>query len=595
MFAALLAVGATSCKSCDRAPYTPFTMDAGPSGSAATTAPPASSSGFAPVEAAGCKGNKFALNGATAIAPGDKTFVACLPLDVDGDGALDLVAWIEPPGHASGELWFVHGGDVDGQGSTIARGPVDLGDADCKRETKLAQRGRSTIVAEVVATCPSRQIHEWFAVVRLHGAADKRDPEVRLEGRLRPARPGEALSLAMRADDRDKDGTDDLAIDVTLDGIGEPFEATGKITLPILFVDRPAGFARDPSEPEATLTKLAQGLVTKAKSKKSARDVVGGAAQLIRAASIVCDDVGDPLVSTSAGSLHCGDAKFVVDAVFATGQAGVTLGDPAQALAGASALAELKSDAQKRSKELDGQLGKLAPVVEASVVKRVSAKPVDAAASPLGPLTFDADQNLLVATDAGVVRVADHDFAESKSEALAWPRNIAWQLSGTEFAVVGATRKCPDGPSVKARLFGGPIVAPVPVLSALVPRSLARPCKDGDLALEPLVTEGQGAVVAIGADVFRVESSGSSVVTKRVSLPDEKAPPSLPGAGRAPDGSAVALPLGGDSPDVLVITAKGSKRFRSDDLKGATSCVPRQGGGRIACVVKGNAVIAEPR
>lgn len=594
MATAFFLVGATDCKSCDRNPYTPFSLDAGPTTSGSATTPSVVTSAFAPITAASCKGTEFPLNPGRAIAPGDKAFVSCLPLDANSDGMLDLVAWIETPGHGPGELWFVRGGDAAGSGTTLAKAPSDVGDSDCKRDVKLAQIGHSTVVAELVAKCPAQKTHEWFAVVRLHGAGDKRDPELRLDGRLRPAASGETVTLAMKADDRDNDGTDDLGIEVTLDGMGEPFEASGKVTLPLLFVDRPAGFARDPSEPEATLGKLGQQLVARAKGKKTASEVVGSAAQLLRAASMVCDDVGEPLVTTSAGANRCGDPRFAADAVFATGVAGVTLNDPAQALAASSALGELKGDPQKRGKELDSFLSKLAPVTEVSVVKRISAKLADAA--PLGPITFDADGNLLLVTDAGVTKIAATDLSESKSEAVAWPRTMAWQLSGTEFAVTGATRKCPDGPAVRARLFGGPIVTPVPSLAAIIPRPLAaHACKDTDLSLEPLVTQGQGAVVAIGTDIFRVESSGSTVIAKRAALPDDKAPPSLPGAGRAPDGSAIALPVGPDSPDVLVVTAKGSRRFRSDDLKGASLCVPRQGGSRIACIVKGSTLIADPR
>ncbi len=602
------ALATSGCKGCtERKPYTPFTLDGGaPTDSSAVTptSPSGSTSGFVPlVGLPASSGDSFPLEPGSVPAPAGRVFVSGLPVDADGDGNLDLFAWVETSDKKRGELWFVRGNDRAGHGLTLATPPVDLGDPGCKREVKLSQIGTETVLAQVDARCAEQKIHRWFAIVRLHVAgvgggadrADSRDPELRLEGRLRPPAPGESMKLAFDATDRDNDKTDDLRLDLTLEGVGEPFEASGKVTLPIVFVDRPAGFARDPSEPEATLAKLSAGLVAKARSAKTAPDVVSGAAQLLRAATIACEELGEPLLSTSAGAVRCGDGHYVGDAIHAVGVAGISSGDIAQAIAARTALAELKPASEKRAKELDTALAKAAPIVEAIIVKRIAAAP--AKTGVLSSLTFDADGNLLVVSESGVARIAASDLSEDKSDAVAWPRTIAWQASGTEFAILGAARKCdPSVVVAKAQVGGGPTDTLLPTISAMIPKGArAGSCHELELPLAPLVTEGHGAIVAIGADVIRIESSGSGVTAKRAPVPDAKSPPSLPGASRSPDGTAFAIPLSGDAAQVLVLSPKGARRWHSDDLRDATSCVPRSGGTRIACITKSGALLAEPR
>lgn len=591
----------SSCKGCaERKPYTPFTIDGGApsedaSSTASATAP--SASGFAAVEAVpATSADSFPLEPGRVPAPPGRVFVSGLPIDADGDGALDLFAWVETPDHTKGELWFVKGTDRAGHGTTLASPPKDLGDASCKRDVRLSRVGASTVLARVDARCAELAVHSWFAVVRLHDAGNKaepHDPELRLEGRLEPRSPGETLTLGFSAADRDGDKIDDLALDLGLEGVSEPYEATGKIAVPITFLDRPAGFARDPAEPEATFTKIAAGLVAKARNAKTAGEVFGAASQLLRAATITCDELGAPLLSTNAGPIRCGDDRFVGEAIYAVGLAGITQGDVPRAIAAANTLAELKPAADKRAKELDAALAKAAPIVDAAIVRRVTAAP--ARGGVLAPITFDADGNLLVVGDDGVTRVAASDFAEDKSDAVAWPRTIAWQAGGTEFALLGAARRCsPSAVVVTGKVSGGPVDTALPTVWGLVPGPSRGACKEADLGLAPLVTEGSGTLLAVGADVVRVESSGSGLLARRAALPDAKAPPSLPGAGRSPDGSAIALPIAG-SAELLVVGPKSTRRWKSEELRDASSCVPRRGGDRVACVTKTGVVLVEPR
>lgn len=59
----------------------------------------------------------------------------------------------------------------------------------------------------------------------------------------------EPIVLELRAEDRDADGYDDVVADVRI----------GETHIPLAWLNRPGGFARDPSQPEATLQVLADG------------------------------------------------------------------------------------------------------------------------------------------------------------------------------------------------------------------------------------------------------------------------------------------------------------------------------------------------
>jgi hypothetical protein len=57
------------------------------------------------------------------------------------------------------------------------------------------------------------------------------------------------IELELRVDDRDADGYEDVVVDVRI----------GKTDIPLAWLNRPGGFARDLSQPEATLRELADG------------------------------------------------------------------------------------------------------------------------------------------------------------------------------------------------------------------------------------------------------------------------------------------------------------------------------------------------
>src|SRR5262249_39694152 len=72
---------------------------------------------------------------------------------------------------------------------------------------------------------------------------------------------GETLAVALDGRARDGAGRSDLAVTLTLTGAPPPLPRGGEAKATLAYFDRPAGFSRDPTEPETSLKALAASLV----------------------------------------------------------------------------------------------------------------------------------------------------------------------------------------------------------------------------------------------------------------------------------------------------------------------------------------------
>lgn len=587
---------ATGCDGCgDHKPYTPFNLDAGPSAAPSESAVPVpvTSSSFTPVPAVAASGARFALESGPVDAPAGRVFKQGLAVDADGEGTKDLVAWVEATDGRGAEVTYTSGAERTSSAS-LGKVPAALLSSTCKRSPSLAQIGATTILATVEATCTTASgpglasgaggpaTSTYFAILRLKkGGA----PELRLEGTANPLPTGESFALAFSADDRDKDKADDLAITVTLDGAGEPFDLSGKVSVPIHFVDRPAGLARDAAEPEAALTKLGGNVIAKGRVAKLAGDSFGDAVKLLRLATGVCEELGAATLTTSAGAIRCGDTGFVGDAVYGVGVAAVTKKDWPTATAVLDILSKLKLG-RAHAKDLGKALDKPVPLVVATATHVVTAAP--STDGVLSPLVF-VGRDLLVAGATTSTLVKGDTFAEEASLAPPWPLAFAWFDAGLNFTLLGADRSCaPRGWILHEVVSDSTTDVRLPVLeAALPPKALA--CAEGKLPLSVLVSVGNTAYVGVGSQVFKVETQGSGIIVKPSDPPDTSAPPSSPGHSRATDGSAIVLPIDGG---VLILGAS-PRRVVSDELKGASRCAVEQGGKRLACVTTRGAVVVD--
>ncbi len=554
----------------DDKPSVPFAMTSAPSATAAETAagpsPAGSASAFALEKGTAPPGDgrSFPIGDAVARPRSGRVFKSGLVLDADGDGSLDLIAWTETKEGGSGELSYFHGTDGGAAETSLAKLPKELDLGRCSHEPALARVSSSLVMARITADCgdSGRETKEtWLAFARVTGGA----PEVRLEARAKSP-----LSLDARPP-RAAQGGHDVELVARLDGT--------KLEAPLQLFDKPAGFAWDPTEPETSLVRAGATLVARATKKDP--NVPRDAEQFLAFAGALCTDLGDSALTINAGPVQCGDGRFVADAVHAVGLSALAANDPQGAANALDMLARVPASAARR-KELEAKLGASAKTVPAAAVQRLVTA-VTKKAAPLSPLAWTDAGRLLVETDDGVVEVDASTGAETKSEAIAWPRGIAWRSGDATIEILGAERRCePPGRVVVATAKGSTITATLPSITALLPGEARRTsCRPGPLPLAPLTVDTQGSSVAVGGEVFRIAYADAGLTATRTTAPGADGPPSLPGSARSADGKAAVLMLG----DALLILREGAiERWTGPDVGGLSACVVKSTGDRVACL-----------
>ncbi|HTJ85591.1 MAG TPA: hypothetical protein VL400_27930 [Polyangiaceae bacterium] len=582
MVAVAVACAASACG--DDKPTVPFSMSAAEtsgehSGTPSSVTPTASGSAFSPMQGKppDGDGSKLALGSATATPRAGRVFRQVLVGDADDDGAPDLVAWTETTAGGAGELVYFHGGEGGTAETVLAKLPKDLDLGRCSHEAGIARLSSTVFVVRVTAECgdgADATKESWLGFARSGGDA-AHAPEVRLELRARGSLVVEASSA-----DRDGDGQGDLGLVVKGDG---------KLEAPLVLYDRPSGFAWDPTEPEATLTRSAATLVARA-TKKDA-DVAADAERFLAFAGALCADLGDAAITTTAGPVRCGDGKFVSEAVYAVGLGALGAGDAQAAALALDMLARLPTGSA-RHKDLETKLGAKTKSVAAAVVRKPAAKPAQKI-EPLAPLAWGEAGELLVVTDDGVVKV-DPAGGETKSDAIAWPRGMAWRSGDATVDIVRAEKRCdPPRRVVVATAKGSTVTAPLHSIAALLPSEARKgSCKPQPLPLAPLAVDSTGATIAVGGEVYRLTYGDAGLGAVRAAPPGPDAPPSLPGSARSADGKASVLALG----DGLLVLADGTaERWTGPDLSGLSGCVVKSSADRVACVTKSGVVIIAPK
>jgi hypothetical protein len=600
--AALLAAAAAlpGCDGCHGSkPYTPYTLSDPPSASAAEAGAgtvtggagslPDGGPAFAAVAATAAPGDgkHWPLEGGAVEPPAGHAFAVGLVLDADGDGKPDLLAWSRAQDGLRGELWFASGKDPASGRALIAL-PGDLAVPGCAPSVSLTRIGPGAVALDFDPRCSARvrdRGARWVAVFRL---ASGGPPELGLELRLGAPAEGESLAVALDGRDRDGDGRGDLTATLTLSGAPHPLPAGGEAKATLAFFDRPTGLSRDPSEPEASLKALAVGLVSDGRKKTTAPHVAAAAMAARRLHALLCEEAGKPVVTTSAGPVHCGDVHLLEDAAMAEAEAALNLGDPLAALAAMGRI-------EGRRKDLDALFAKSVPSVAGKLVRTTAAAPDVAPPPAFGPIAFDGGGDLLVRAREHVLRVDRASFAESPIDAaVKWPTRLAWGPSpdAPAWTLAAVEERC-DSPTLVARFEAGggtidvalPILTPARCAAARVPVDLLGPSAQGDLV------SIRGDVVA-----FSREASPHAAIAEGLAAAPGAAVPL--GAARSPDGAVVAIstPRG-----VLVAQIKGQGRsaaatlWTTPALDGATACAPSNAADRIACAVKGAVAIYDAR
>jgi hypothetical protein len=606
--ASLAVVALAGCRGCyESHPYVPYAIANDASLSGASPGPSASGRDADSKAPSNDAGDSFAeepaivappgaahwsVGGVTLDAPDGQVIFAAIVGDFDGDGASDAFALLgAPDGADPGDLAFYRAGASPGGGlavaSTFAPPTLARGSA-CIGLHRLARVGSRTAIAELGARCPdqpSTAPARWLAVVDGEGGG-----KVRLAATL--ADPSGAPDLEVRATvaDRDRDGRDDLALEVSLEGGGAPLEPGPRVAAILAFLDRPAGLSRDSGATDASFAALAASAMARAARSKEAGAVPGYAAQVRALWRAVCADGGAPRLVAVAGTgaITCGGTRALSELGFAEVRAYASLGDPLRA---ALALNRTEGPPGSRgaSRMADAKkwIAPLAPVAAARMLRSIAAVPLAPRPREVawGALAFEVSGKLLVRTRAGVVRVDPDQGDESSAGVPEWPAAVTSPDGALRW--IEAYDPC-DGLPLRAtfELASGSderdVALPVPA----PPWNRCAGSRGAPVRAIPIAWGPHGLEAIVESEPILVPTDLSHAAPLAAFLGQ----PVTLGSPRSPDGKAVvvATALG-----FLVRGAARTRMLRGAELDGTyveqRDCVVSDDGTHVACAREGRA------
>jgi len=174
--------------------------------------------------------------------------LAALQLDLDGNEPIDAVVVSADPQQVRLQAAYPRGLDV------VARN-IDsfLVPSHCAEPAaEIQQLSESLLGVRVEHTCETgKRTNFWLLTVEAQ-------PRVRERITVLPPndRSTAPIELELRVEDRDADGYDDVVAEARI----------GETKVPLAWLNRPGGFARDVSQPETTLRELADSAWTSLRS-----------------------------------------------------------------------------------------------------------------------------------------------------------------------------------------------------------------------------------------------------------------------------------------------------------------------------------------
>ena len=484
------------------------------------------------------------------------------------------VAWLDADAtdagpRSAGVLWLY---PSDGAPKRLAELPgfVPSGPG-CKVVAALSRTGPHTVTLDARADCQGAFIARAPVRALVVVAPNADQPEL-LSLRVAPPAPGETLDLGATTADRDGDGRDDVAVEVRV-GVGTA--GAGPVaSAPLVWLDRAAGPSRDSAEPARSLLHAAQREAARAKTKKVADDVVKNVAAIRRLVATTCAESATPrLLDVDGSPLACGSLASVVDAL-ATAEVTADLARDHVLDAFGALLRDGwyfgKASAAVRQK-LERQLFDAVTPVTA-VVKTLEPRPLAEKTPRYSPLAFEASGALTVQTFGGVVRTApDGSTPTPLGDAVA-PRALDVLVApGQRWS--GVTFSC-DRSEVMLAIEGAPPL----VTTLLAPRPGA--CGHAPFfasSVPPVLAAGDGKLSAI---------IGGAVVGNSTK------PSNAPGSASSPDGRWRVLP----TPYGLLVEGPVHRLVNLGsavpDALALTDCVVSDSGESMACVLKGQALLA---
>ncbi len=596
---ALLAASLVGCRGCDkdRHPFVPYTFEGTEGAPTAPSASGARASVSAAPSGSGVGGGTFprvvavaapagatswSLGGMALSAASGRIFIAGLALAQPPGQPPAVAAFVGDGGSMAGEVVLYRAAPGGGAPSqvTLARLPPWMGasGAGCNHVVALSQIGPAMLWADVTLRCDK---HEGNGPARWLAALSTTNPSpLRFELRAAPPAEGDRALFEADALDRDGDGTDDLVLQVTLEG--NAAASAGRGAAPLRFLDRPSGMARDTGEPDQALRAAATELMNHSPRKASATETRANALYLRKLYAYLCAEGAAPGVTFGDGTpIRCTTTGLLGDLLYAEARAALALGDAPRAFALQSRLAH-EVPKSHRPADLDKAL---AAAAAATPVKAQPLRAQPIAWSVALPLAFDPSGRLLVLTSGGVVAV---DPKTGDEVPAATPAPAPWtpaaELIG-DLRLTRASDPCQAAPllfhvasaSSSTRSVGTPVMggsAPVCSTDANVPLWLL------DRNAEGLVVLAQGEAVALSADGEHARPAPW---------------PSSPGGRgtvRSPDGALTAIAAG----ERVLVRGGGGKPqiWRPEPRFLLAGCTVANGGAAVACMLDKGAVVLTP-
>jgi hypothetical protein len=167
--------------------------------------------------------------------------LAALQLDLDGNEPTDALVVSADPQEVRLQAAYPRGLDVTARNIDSFLVPSHCAEP----AAEIRQLSASLVGVRVEHTCETgKRINFWLTTIEAQ-------PRVRERITVLPPndRSTAPIDLELRVEDRDADGYDDVVANVRI----------GETDVPLAWLNRPGGFARDASQPEATLRELADG------------------------------------------------------------------------------------------------------------------------------------------------------------------------------------------------------------------------------------------------------------------------------------------------------------------------------------------------
>jgi hypothetical protein len=587
----------SGCEGCgSNKPYTPFGVASSlprvepPAASVAELTPAApAATGFAvrKAELVPSASEKWQGSDLDLSAPPGRRFAQVLATDFDGDQKPEALAWLVPAPKEKdappGELWYFPNG---APARSIAALPGFVpSSADCTLTSTLTQTGSHSATLDVTASCNTALIARAPSRALLVVSPSAPRPLL-LTLRAASAAADETLNLSVDSSDQDRDGRDDVRLTVSVgnQGASEPAAAD------LVWLDRAAGASRSPSEPAASLMRLAGKLALQARGKR-ASTANERVATTLRLLSSLCAEGGVPRLFDEDGApFRCSGLGPVVDSLMMSeAVASLALGDVL------NAFAVLRRDgwyfsklSSTQRKAVERELLRAVSKLEAGPALTARAEPLAPALPHYSPLWFESDAALLIQGAAGITRLSGDRSAEAAlsadSGAPSWPLELA---SPSGQRVLGAVHACD-----RSELLFNEGDATHPLLPPLTTRLLAaRPAS--------CAGHGTGPAISITPLSFDDNVLDALVAGARVTIapPGKKPAAGLPelGTPRSPDGHwlVTASPLG-----LLLIGERKelwqtAKLGEHADASRFTDCVVANDARAVACIDAGRAIVFE--